>query len=110
MKCIKIHSGDSVAVAVKPLKSGETVSVCGSNIVLSDDIPAGHKFALSDIKSDEDIIKYAYPIGHAKCDIKAGQHVHTHNVKSNLSDLLEYKYTPGIKEVERKKPLTFKYG
>ena len=27
MKCIKIHEFDSVAVAVEPLKSGETVKV-----------------------------------------------------------------------------------
>ena len=38
----------------------------------------------------ENIIKYAYPIGHAKCDIKIGEHIHTQNVKSNLGDLLEY--------------------
>ncbi|MBQ8879560.1 MAG: altronate dehydratase [Clostridia bacterium] len=54
----------------------------------------GHKYALRDIKAGENIIKYGNPIGHATCDIKAGEHVHTHNVKTNLSGNLEYKYEP----------------
>jgi altronate hydrolase len=52
----------------------------------------GHKYALRDIKKGEDIIKYGNPIGHATEDIKAGEHVHTHNVKTNLSGNLEYAY------------------
>lgn len=54
----------------------------------------GHKYALRDIKCGEDIIKYGNPIGHATCDIKKGEHVHTHNVKTNLSGNLEYSYDP----------------
>ena len=108
MKCIKIHEFDSVAVAVEPLKSGETVTVDAKEITLLNDIPAGHKFAIKDIKEGENIIKYAYPIGHAKCDIKKGEHIHTHNTKSNLAGVLEYEYTPDFKEVEKLKPLTFR--
>ena len=54
----------------------------------------GHKCALFDIKKGENIIKYGNPIGHATEDIKAGEHVHTHNVKTNLSGNLEYTYEP----------------
>ena len=54
----------------------------------------GHKYALCDIKKGENIIKYGNPIGHATEDIKAGEHVHTHNVKTNLSGNLEYTYEP----------------
>ena len=108
MKCIKIHNTDSVAVAVKALKAGETVTVNDEQITLLNDIPAGHKFAVRDICADENIIKYAYPIGHAKCDIKRGEHIHTHNTKSNLAGVLDYEYSPDIKEVEKQQPLTFK--
>ena len=59
----------------------------------------GHKYAISDIKAGENIIKYGCPIGHATCDIKAGEHVHTHNVKTNLSGNLSYEYTPDFKDV-----------
>ena len=54
----------------------------------------GHKYARRDIAKGENIIKYGQPIGHATEDIKAGDHVHTHNVKTNLSGKLEYKYDP----------------
>ena len=52
----------------------------------------GHKYALRDIAKGENIIKYGNPIGHATEDIKKGEHVHTHNVKTNLSDKLTYSY------------------
>ena len=52
----------------------------------------GHKYALRDIKKGENIIKYGNPIGHATADIAAGEHVHTHNVATNLSDNLTYTY------------------
>lgn len=52
----------------------------------------GHKYALTDIKAGENVIKYGSPIGHATEDIKKGDHVHTHNVKTNLNGNLEYTY------------------
>ena len=59
----------------------------------------GHKYALRDIRKGEYIIKYGNPIGHATEDIKAGEHVHTHNVKTNLSGNLEYAYDHKIYEL-----------
>jgi altronate hydrolase len=57
-------------------------------------IEDGHKYAARDIAKGENIIKYGQPIGHATEDIKKGEHVHTHNVKTNLSEKLEYTYQP----------------
>ena len=59
----------------------------------------GHKYALRDIKAGENIIKYGNPIGHATEDIKAGEHVHSHNVKTNLSGNLEYTYEPKFYDI-----------
>ncbi len=53
----------------------------------------GHKYALFDINKGENVIKYGSPIGHATEDIKKGDHVHTHNLKTNLSGNLEYTYS-----------------
>ena len=61
----------------------------------------GHKYALRDLKSGENVIKYGMPIGHATCDIAKGEHVHTHNVATNLGDLLEYTYEPEFTPVEK---------
>ena len=59
----------------------------------------GHKYALRDIRAGEDIIKYGNPIGHATEDIKAGEHVHSHNVKTNLSGNLTYSYEPKFYDI-----------
>ncbi len=68
----------------------------------------GHKYALRDIAAGENIIKYGNPIGHATCNIKKGEHVHTHNVKTNLSGNLEYSYEPRFYDIpEEDKTRTF---
>ena len=59
------------------------------NVEVRDD---GHKYALCEIKKGENVIKYGSPIGHATEDISVGDHVHTHNTKTNLSGNLEYTY------------------
>ncbi|MBO7303669.1 MAG: UxaA family hydrolase, partial [Clostridia bacterium] len=56
----------------------------------------------------ENIIKYGNPIGHATVDIKKGEHVHSHNVKTNLSGNLEYTYDPKFYDIpEGDKTRTF---
>ena len=54
----------------------------------------GHKYAIRDIKAGENVIKYGQPIGHATQNIAAGEHVHSHNLKTNLSGTMEYTYNP----------------
>jgi (2R)-sulfolactate sulfo-lyase subunit alpha len=46
------------------------------------DVPIGHKVALLDIKKGDTVIKYGQDIGKAVADIKKGEHVHTHNLKT----------------------------
>ena len=68
----------------------------------------GHKYALRDIKAGENIIKYGNPIGHAIVDIVKGEHVHNHNIKTNLSGNLEYTYEPTFYDIdEEDKSRTF---
>ena len=54
----------------------------------------GHKYALREIAAGEDVVKYGMPIGHATRAIAAGEHVHTHNLATNLGEVLEYRYEP----------------
>ncbi len=58
------------------------------------ELSTGHKHAIRPIARGENVIKYGAPIGHATEDIEAGEWVHTHNLKTNLSGQLEYTYTP----------------
>lgn len=68
------------------------------------DLSTGHKVALCDIASGEDVIKYGYPIGVAIKEIKKGDAVHTHNLKTKLGDLLSYEYKPYESEAESRIP------
>lgn len=54
----------------------------------------GHKYANRDIACGENIIKYGYPIGVATADIKKGEHIHSHNLKTSLSSINDYAYNP----------------
>lgn len=91
---MKIHSSDNVCIALAALQAGDVVEVDARKIVINDNIPVGHKFAIFNISLDSDVVKYGYPIGHATQAISVGDHVHTHNVKTNLKDDLSYEYSP----------------
>ncbi|MBR0188772.1 MAG: altronate dehydratase [Clostridia bacterium] len=73
----------------------------GINLVGNDKIPAGHKFALKDIKKGEYVVKYGEIIGRATADINAAEWVHTHNVKSHLDEKFEYEYNPVFSETQK---------
>ena len=83
--CLLIHKDDNVVVALKPLAKGKVVTAGGETILLKTGIPAGHKIARRQIGKGENVIKYGHPIGHATTEIPAGEWVHTHNLKTNLS-------------------------
>jgi altronate hydrolase len=101
---IKIHDSDNVAVVLENIKSGESVF----EIKAENNIPPGHKIALSHISKNENAIKYGSPIGRATKDIKQGEHVHTHNIKTNLSGIVEYSYNPETPIAARSSAATFK--
>lgn len=101
MAILKIHEKDNVAVALDTIQEGETVAAGSISVKALENIDKGHKIALRDIKQGENIIKYGFPIGHATTDIKAGQWVHTHNVKTNLGEISNYEYTPHLSNIQK---------
>ena len=84
---IKINKADTVVVCLKNYQKGETINVDGQNINVLQDTPAGHKILIKDTPEGTNIIKYGYPIGHAKEYLIAGQWVNENNLKTNLSVL-----------------------
>lgn len=99
----KINPADSVVVCLQPKKKGDIIEIDGLKVVVSQDTPAGHKVLIKDAPKGTDIIKYGYPIGHAKEDLKAGDWVNENNLKTNLSGTLEYTYNPVNQELDIKK-------
>ena len=83
------EEGDSVGtVVVEGIKSGDKLTgwVMEQDKMVSlptvSDIPIGHKIALADLKKDDTVMKYGVDIGRAVAPIKAGEHLHVHNVKT----------------------------
>ena len=105
---IKIHQNDNVAVALTPLSANRTLDVDGTEVTLREDIPQGHKFALTDIPADAQVIKYGCPIGIAKENISCGSWIHTHNIRTGLGDLLTYTYDRSVTELTPTAPRTFR--
>ena len=105
---VRISSQDMVAVALKPLKAGETVSYGAGTVTLKEDIPMGHKAALRDIRKGEAVIKYGFPIGEATEDIPAGAHIHTNNLHTLLKGEQEYEWHPAAPETRKAEPATFR--
>ena len=89
-KCIQIHPGDTVAVALKPIAAGTEFR----GVIAQTDIPQGHKMAIKVMPKGSQVMKYGFSIGRATGDIQPGQWVHSHNMKTNLSGQEEYTYTP----------------
>ncbi len=85
-----VHSPkDNVGVVViEDLRAGTemlgviTETDSALNITVLNDIPIGHKVALTDLKTGDTIIKYGEDIGKMVGDVKMGEHVHVHNLKT----------------------------
>lgn len=86
-RAILLHAADNVATALVDLKQGEELHVeldnVAADVVLQEDIPFAHKYALRDIAQGEQVLKYGMPIGKAMRDIRAGEWVHVHNCRSD---------------------------
>jgi altronate hydrolase len=93
-RAVKIHAADNVAVAVCALAAGCDVAVDGRRVTLGEDVAAGHKFALRALEPGEPVVKFGFPIGEATAAIAPGAWVHSHNLKTCLDGVVDYRYEP----------------
>ena len=108
-KYLKINPADNVVVAITDLKAGEVIKEGNIEIILKEDVPAGHKVTLKNFSEGENVIKYGYPIGHVRHQVEAGRWINENQIQTNLAGLLEYSYNPVKVELDiPKKDLTFK--
>jgi len=87
MKTICLNNNDNIAIAILNLKKNISLN----NLVVKNFIPKGHKIALKNINLGDPIIKLNHVIGVASKNIKKGEHVHTHNIKSGDIDKINIK-------------------
>ncbi|MDR0544247.1 MAG: altronate dehydratase family protein [Odoribacteraceae bacterium] len=93
-RLLKIHPDDQVAVALDRFQEGERAEVDGQVVILRARVEPGHKVAVLPVAAGENVIKYGQPIGRATANIAPGEHVHDHNLTTNLSGQLSYEYRP----------------
>jgi altronate hydrolase len=89
---IRVHPRDNVAVALRPMHARDRVEIDGLELHVNEAIEQGHKIALEDIGVGDVVKKYGWPIGVAVTPIRAGDHVHTHNLKTLLEGEESYPY------------------
>jgi len=82
-RLIRLDSRDNVLTVAAPIAAGERFRVAGRFVTAADELPLGHKVAAGPIASGEQVIKYGVPIGSVTTFIALGEHVHTHNLKSD---------------------------
>jgi altronate dehydratase len=75
---------DNCATSLTDIPKDEVIQINGNKTIkINHDIPMGHKFALKNINKGDLIKKYGQIIGVAIEDIKVGDWIHTHNIKSH---------------------------
>jgi altronate dehydratase small subunit len=79
---IIMHADDTVATALTALNPGRSIDYDGRNVVVSEEINFGHKFALEPMAVDDMVFKYGEVIGRAIEPVAVGDWVHVHNVES----------------------------
>jgi altronate dehydratase small subunit len=86
IRALIINEKDSVAVMLNDIKAGEVADARLDDqmrpVTARQDVPFGHKIAITAIRRGEKVIKYGEPIGLATQDIQPGEHVHIHNIES----------------------------
>jgi altronate hydrolase len=101
VQVLLINKNDNIVIAVEEINAGELIEVKNKKIKVISDIPVGHKIALKEFNEGEKVVRYGFPIGVAAEEIKQGEWVHTHNLKTALSGKLNYNYQPKLSEVEK---------
>lgn len=85
-RALVMKPGDNVSTVVEQLPAGTEVMVHVGDkpvtMTVTEAIPFGHKFAITDIPADSAVRKYGEVIGMATRPIMPGQHVHVHNIES----------------------------
>lgn len=89
-KALTIAPGDSVATLLEDGHAGDHVG----DVVLTQDVPRGHKVALNAVAPDQPVVKFGFPIGRARRAIAPGEHVHSDNLATGLSGTGSYRYDP----------------
>lgn len=77
-----LSDSDNVGTTVDDFDSGTEIEYDDRTVVLSADVPFGHKVAVESLAAGDEVRKYGEVIGTATQAIARGEWVHTHNCES----------------------------
>ncbi|MBO9518215.1 MAG: altronate dehydratase [Porphyrobacter sp.] len=104
---LRIHPDDDVATALRAVDAGDLIEVDGEVLRARQAIPFGHKLALRPLSVGEEVRKYGGPIGRMTARAEPGDHVHQHNLSTQLDDVEVYDYRPGVPNHLPARQMTF---
>jgi hypothetical protein len=78
-----LHPDDNILVARRDIVAGERVEMDGEAFTIPAGVELGHKLARRAIAADARVLKYGAPIGSMRTAVARGEHVHTHNLRSD---------------------------
>jgi len=82
-RLILLHEKDNVLACRRKINAGDTIVIDGRHIVARGEVDVGHKLARADLAPGDVVLKYGVPIGSITQPTRIGEHVHTHNMKSD---------------------------
>jgi altronate hydrolase len=108
-KTLKIHPSDDVMVALETLPEGTPVHQAGADVVLTQQVPAKHKFALKSFGPGDPVHMYGTLVGRAAEPIRAGELLTTQNIRHAASDFAapRHDYAWQAPDVARWRDTTF---
>lgn len=78
-----LDAADNILVCVRTVAAGEMVEIDGIAVPLAQPIELGHKIARRALAAGEAVLRYGIPIGTMTAPAAPGDHVHSHNLRSD---------------------------
>jgi len=85
-RVLQLDSRDNVLVALTDLKRAESVAWGGRQHVLKSDVPAKHKFAMTDVAPGDRVVMYGVLVGQAVKPIAAGELLTVGNIRHQAAN------------------------
>ncbi|SEV97028.1 altronate hydrolase [Chitinophaga sp. YR573] len=82
---LQIHPDDNVLVALQDLQSGTEIGFNGSTIKLLKNVPAKHKFMITDVQAGDPITMYGVLVGKANEPVHRGEVITISNIKHDAN-------------------------
>lgn len=80
---VLLHEKDNILVCASSRGAGSSVTIDGTVYLLKTDIALGHKIARTALEAGDKVLRYGVPIGSMSSPAAPGEHVHSHNLKSD---------------------------